>query len=384
MASGCVTKLLLVWACLAVLPKFVLCYYSDFGFLGADNICLKHPKVTLNIPENSKPVPPPEQYSNGFYHIGSIGNGLFFITDGLDISLVLVGPDGIIAFDAPPTIGGNAANPNASVSYVDVVLSVPGVKKKDKIIAVVYSHAHLDHMGGAKSITDKFPAAKIVAHKRALQDMQTRKMEDPFQINGEVSRPPLPNVVFTKKLELSVGKKAYQKVYLYDAGNPHSQGGDIYIWFPGQETLMIVDVIFPGNSPFNLLAQTGDFPRYVALVKEVLQLFPFKTFVGGHLNRIGTRKDVSDTVAYINDIQLNAIKALKDPRPFAIFSKTRNALGAAHIYLDQACCLCAILTLDPATTPSKRDWISTLAAADINTITHCYAAIQAYRIDPGF
>jgi glyoxylase-like metal-dependent hydrolase (beta-lactamase superfamily II) len=86
---------------------------------------------------------------------------------------------------------------------------------------------------------------------------------------------------------------------------PIHQPGNIFIYAPGQKTLMLVDVIFPGWSPFNDLALAKDVPRFVAAHEKILT-FDFTTFVGGHLNRLGTRADVEESQRYTLDIKANA------------------------------------------------------------------------------
>ncbi len=147
---------------------------------------------------------------------------------------------------------------------------------------------------------------------------------------------------------------------------------------------MLVDVIFPGWSPFSDLALAEDVPKFFE-AHDLALSFDFDTFVGGHLNRLGGRQDVALAQQYIEDLRANATAALSDPALFQIFGiAPQNSLGAFAIYLDQVACRCANLTLNPATTPSGNSWLGLLGAADINTVGHCWQVAESLRIDPSF
>ena len=84
------------------------------------------------IPETAKGPAIP---SKG-YLVEEIRDGIFWITDGAYNTMFLVTDEGVIAVDAPPTIGKN---------YLKAISEVT-----DKPIThVIYSHAHIDHIGAA-------------------------------------------------------------------------------------------------------------------------------------------------------------------------------------------------------------------------------------------
>ena len=68
------------------------------------------------------------------YLVEEIGDQLFSVSDGLYQMMFLVTDDGVIAVDAPPTLGANVARAIASVSSLPVT-------------DAVYSHHHADHVG---------------------------------------------------------------------------------------------------------------------------------------------------------------------------------------------------------------------------------------------
>jgi glyoxylase-like metal-dependent hydrolase (beta-lactamase superfamily II) len=358
-------------------------YRTDHGFLPpGTSTCDVHVPVTLSVPPNAAPIPDPfqGQYSGGFYHVEEINHGLFYMTDGVYQAMFLVSDGGIILVDAPPSIGVNQQDPQRSVSLLDIIYSIPETRRRD-IKKLIYSHSHLDHIGAASVIKDAFPNVEIIAHEET-KELITRGTGtvEPFLAGAGSIPPPLPETIFRDQATVMLGSQGLELSY---QGAIH-QPGNIFIYAPKQRVLMLVDVIFPGWSPFSDLAVATDVPLFVAAHDKALA-FEFDAFIGGHLNHLGTRADVEESRRYIQDIKANAITALFDPSLFAIFSIVpANSLGAFAIYLDQVACECANLTLNAATTPSGTDWRGRFGAADINTVGHCWRMAEALRIDPAF
>jgi len=362
---------------------YAYAYRTDHGFLPAEaNVCAAHVPVTLAVPLNSQPIPDGSngEFSHGFYHIEELGDGLFYVTDGVYQSMFLVSDDGIIVVDAPPSIGLNQANPSASLTLVDVIHSIPEAQGKP-IMKLIYSHSHMDHIGAASLIQDRYPKVEIIAHRLTNLALKEGSNELEGLLPGAGrSPPPLANKVFSSNKKVNLGKLRLQLSYKGAAHEP----GNIFIYAPKQKVLMLVDVMFPGWSPFSNLALAKEVPAYIRAHDQVLS-YEFNVFIGGHFNRLGTREDIVEAKQYIMDIKTNALAALKNPALFQIFSIfPNNALGAFAIYLDQMACDCANRTLDPGQTPSEVDWRSRLANTDINTVGHCWVMGESMRIDSTF
>src|SRR4029077_19744309 len=90
--------------------------------------------------------------------------------------------------------------------------------------------------------------------------------------------------------------------------------GNIYIYAPAQQTLMVIDIIFPGWMPWRRFAVAHDVPGYFAQVEEIRKL-PFKTIVGGHVQRTGTHADVELQSAFLADVKAADGKALAATKP---------------------------------------------------------------------
>ncbi len=70
------------------------------------------------------------------YLVQEIKDGLFWVTDGAYQVMFLVTGSGVIAVDAPPSIGKN---------YLKAIAEVT----KEPVTHVIYSHTHKDHIGAA-------------------------------------------------------------------------------------------------------------------------------------------------------------------------------------------------------------------------------------------
>src|SRR5579871_3601930 len=80
------------------------------------------------------------------YHVGRIERNLFWVTDGTYQSAFLLTDEGVVLFDAPPTIGHNLRR------AVDEMAEAEGVS--NKVTHLVYSHHHADHAGAANLFGD--------------------------------------------------------------------------------------------------------------------------------------------------------------------------------------------------------------------------------------
>jgi hypothetical protein len=81
------------------------------------------------------------------YYVGRVERNLYWVTDGVYQSAFLITPDGVVLFDAPPSIGGNLR------CAVDQIAAANGVT--NTVTHLVYSHHHADHAGAAFGGTSK-------------------------------------------------------------------------------------------------------------------------------------------------------------------------------------------------------------------------------------
>src|SRR5712675_1995332 len=75
------------------------------------------------------------------YHVGRVERNLYWVTDGTYQAAFLTTTDGVVLFDAPPTIGNNLQR------AIDQIASANGVS--NQVTSLVHSHHHADHAGAA-------------------------------------------------------------------------------------------------------------------------------------------------------------------------------------------------------------------------------------------
>jgi glyoxylase-like metal-dependent hydrolase (beta-lactamase superfamily II) len=95
------------------------------------------------------PIPPsalgPALNDQGYY-VGRVERNLYWVTDGVYQSAFLTTADGVVLFDAPPSIGQNLRR------AVDEIAAASGVS--NKVTHLVYSHHHADHGAGSSLFGD--------------------------------------------------------------------------------------------------------------------------------------------------------------------------------------------------------------------------------------
>src|SRR5258706_1989427 len=164
---------------------------------------------------------------------------LYWVTDGVYQSAFLTTPDGVVLFDAPPSIGGNLRR------AVDEIAAANGVT--NRVTHLVYSHHHADH-AGASSLFDGDVAR--IGHE------ETKRL---LERDGDPARP-APEITFADTYTLQVGG---ERVELAWHGPNHSPD-NIYIHFPGHDTLMFIDVVNAGWVPIYNLNLSDDVIVYMA------------------------------------------------------------------------------------------------------------------------
>src|SRR5882672_11880809 len=118
------------------------------------------------------------------YHVGRVERNLYAVTGGTYQSAVLATPDGVVLFDAPPTIGHNLRR------AVDEVAAAEGTT--NTVTHLVYSHHHADHAGAANLFGDGVVRIGHVETRRLL-------------LRDDDATRPAPEVTFADQYTLQVG-----------------------------------------------------------------------------------------------------------------------------------------------------------------------------------
>ncbi|MCC2647671.1 MAG: blaB1 [Nitrososphaeraceae archaeon] len=302
------------------------------------------------IPETAKgPTIPSEKG----YLVQEIGEELYSVSDGSYNTMFMVTDEGVIAIDAPPTLGAN---------YLKAIAEVT-----DKPIThVIYSHAHLDHIGSAGVFPDN---ATFIAQQETANELQRA-----MSVTANTSMvPPVPTVTFPENMTLQLGNQTLQLDY---HGINHLPG-NIFIYAPKQKVLMLVDVIFPGWIPFAYLAIAKDTAGFIQAHDIALNNYDFDTIVAGHLTRLGTREDVEVQREFVSDLE----KAAANANQNVSFSDIANQIGSFDnpwlifsTYIDTINKQCEDEMLPK--------WQSRLGAAEIFMSTHCFTMTEFGRVDP--
>ena len=309
----------------------------------------KNSTTTVQLPDAAKgPAIPAKGYL-----VQEIRDHLYWVTDGSYNAMFLVTDKGVVAVDAPPSIGKN---------YLKAIAEVT-----DKPVTyVIYSHAHLDHIGAAGI----FPKnATFIAQQETAAELQRAKS---VARNASMV-PSIPTVTFSKNYTLQIGNQTLKLDYY---GVNHLPG-NIFIYAPKQKVLMLVDIIFPGWIPFPYLAIAKDTAGFIKAHDIALNNYDFDTIVAGHLTRLGTRNDVVIQKEFVSDLEKAAATANQE----VLFSKIASQVGSFDnpwlifsTYIDAINKQC-----EDGMLPK---WQSRLGGAEIFMSTHCFTMSESGRVDP--
>lgn len=280
------------------------------------------------------------------YHVGSYGDGAYWVTDGLYNSIFVVSTEGVIVIDAPG-------------SYADKLLGAIREVTDKPVRYFIYSHHHRDHTGGSGMFGDD-----VIRVGHELTANELRRKSDPNR--------PVPTITFSDAYTVELGD---QQVELSYPGLQHSPGNS-FVYLPKQKVLMLVDVLYPGWVPFKDFAVAASVPGFFHAFDQAEE-YDFTYFQGGHVDRPGTRQDFESTHQYVIDIQANARKAMQITNAPLSVTGNENPIKEPYIpfntYLEAASEVCAQITLEK--------WRHQLKAGDLYTKGHCWTTILDLTID---
>jgi glyoxylase-like metal-dependent hydrolase (beta-lactamase superfamily II) len=314
---------------------------------------LADPAFADTLPDYA-PIPPsalgPAVNELGYY-VGRVEKNLYWVTDSTYQAAFLTTREGVVLFDAPPSIGHNLQR------AIDQIASANGVS--NKVTHIVYSHHHADHLGASALFGRDVVRVGHIETKRLLA-----RDNDPAR--------PVPDLTFETHHRLQVGG---ERIDLAWHGTNHTPDNS-YIHFPDHDTLMLVDVLLPGWVPFDTFNINEDVPGSIAAPAKAMA-YPWKHYIGGHMGRLGTRDDMVVYQQYVTDLidgVKNALAAV-DPTPF--FAKYgNNSWAAVKTYQDAQ--------VDYASAPVIQKYTGVLAAADVYTASTAFLILESIRLDLGF
>jgi glyoxylase-like metal-dependent hydrolase (beta-lactamase superfamily II) len=285
------------------------------------------------------------------YYVGQVERNLYWVTDGDYNSAFMTTKDGVVVFDAPPSIGHNIRR------AVDEVAAATGASTE--ITHLIYTHHHSDHAG-----------ASVIFGKDVVRigHEETRRL----LLRDNDPNKPAPEETFQDRRTLEIGG---ERIELAWRGSNHTPD-NTYIHFPDHDTLMLVDIVSPGWVPFYSVNLSEDLPGWMDAPTKMLD-YPWKTLIGGHMGKLGTRDDVKLHQEYVADMAASAKAALGsvDPTPF-FTDFGGNNWAAVRGYLDAV--------TDEAAGPIIEKYRDRLGAADVFTASNTFAILESIRLDLGY
>jgi glyoxylase-like metal-dependent hydrolase (beta-lactamase superfamily II) len=305
---------------------------------GTGSTAGQHGAGWLPVPSSSLGPVIPERG----YLVKEIRDGLYWVTEGMYQCAFMVTGQGVIAIDAPPSIGDRVTKAIRSVT-------------DEPVTHVVYSHSHGDHIG----TTDQFPDDALrIGHAETKRWLD--RLRDP-------RRKP-PDIVFDDSYTLEVGSQTLQLDY---RGGNHALG-NIFIHAPRQRALMIVDVFYPGWVPFAGLGLCRDIPGFVDHHDYALE-YDFDTLISGHLTRLGRRGDVETQREYVTDLRREALRALAEVDQLPSWQYVHNVYGMFTNHFNRIASQVAEELLPK--------WKGRLAGVDFFLHNHSFIMLEALRVD---
>jgi glyoxylase-like metal-dependent hydrolase (beta-lactamase superfamily II) len=278
------------------------------------------------------------------YAVSEIGGGLYWVTDGGYNTMFAVTADGVIACDAPPSLGMNYPKAIAEVT-------------SKRVTHLIYSHEHIDHIAGAGF----FPKDIEIIANRHTADLLAGRAD---------ARRPLPTRIFDDVYTLSVGGQTLELSY---RGINHCLD-NTFIYAPRQRVLMLIDVIYPGWMPYKNLGVAIDVPGFVEAHRQALK-FDFETLVAGHVSRLGTRADVEMQLAFLKDLS-DACERAYAELSFPAFLTGHSGKGVSwDLHNDYEAAL-----IDRVAADVRPHWRERLQGFDTYFRDNCWAMLESFVV----
>jgi len=285
------------------------------------------------------------------YYVGRVERNLYWVTDGVYQSAFLTTSDGVVLFDAPPSIGHNLQR------AIDEIAQANGVS--NKVAYLVHTHHHADH-GGASSLfgTDVVRIGHEETRRLLLRD------DDPAR--------PAPEETFTDRRTFEIGGERFELAW----HGPNHTPDNSLVHFPDHDALMMVDIVNSGWVPVYVVNLSDDIPGYLGMPAAALS-YEWKTLISGHLGRLGTRDDLTLHQQYMDDLEASARHALDtvDPTPYFV-------AGGANVWVGVKGYLNAVG--EAAAAPVIEKYTGVLAAADVFTPDVAFWLMESIRLNHGY
>jgi glyoxylase-like metal-dependent hydrolase (beta-lactamase superfamily II) len=278
--------------------------------------------------------------------------GVYMITEGVYESVFVTTGKGVVLFDAPPSLAQHISEAVAETTH-------------EPVVELVYSHMHLDHIGGAGIVLQQHPGIKILAEEGTADFL--REMQDPHR--------PVPTQVFQDHYTLKLGSlTANMKV-----GHWHTPEGDLLITIPDKRVVIAIDAFSAGATPFMHFDLTMDMHRYLKFFDQ-LESMDYDLIVPGHHGTPATKQDVETAKSYVTDV-VNTMARILQENHHALIEQavqkygSENKWAIASVLIDSEVNECV-----PEITAR---WVNKLEGVDIWAASHCRMALVYDEWDVG-
>jgi glyoxylase-like metal-dependent hydrolase (beta-lactamase superfamily II) len=279
-------------------------------------------------------------------------SAIYMITDGAYESVFVSTGKGVVLFDAPPSFAQHISQAVAETT-------------SEPIVELVYSHVHVDHIGGAGLILDQHPKIEILAEDGTTDFL--REMNDPHR--------PVPTRSFKDHYMLKVGTLTADM----QVGHWHTPEGDLLITIPERKVVIAIDAFSAGATPFMGLDLTMNMHHYIKFFDQ-LEAMDFDVIVPGHHNTPATHADVRIAKSYVTDVY-NTMGQILGEDHQALKARavekygSENSWAVASVLMDSEVNQCANEIVGR--------WISKLEGVDIWAASHCRTALVYAEWDVG-
>jgi len=285
------------------------------------------------------------------YAVKLLKPDVYMITEGAYESMFVTTGKGVVLFDAPPSFARHISQAVAETS-------------KEPIVMLVYSHMHVDHIGGAGLILKEHPGIEILAEHGTTDFL--RDMQDPAR--------PVPTKTFRDRYTLEIGSLTANMTL----GHWHSPEGDLLILIPDKKLVMAVDAFSAGATPFMGLDLTQNMHEYLKFLDQ-LQAMDFDVMVPGHHSSPATKEDLAIARSYVADVYQTVTRILREDH---------SALKARAVrkYHDNTWAVASVLihdAIDECAREVTGRWAAKLEGVDIWAPSHCHTALVYSEWDVG-
>jgi glyoxylase-like metal-dependent hydrolase (beta-lactamase superfamily II) len=231
-------------------------------------------------------------------------------------------------------------------------------------VELVYSHIHVDHIGGAGAILKQTPKLQILAEDGTAEFL--RELQDPNR--------PVPTRTFKDRYTLKLRSlTADMKV-----GRWHCPEGDLLITIPDKKVVIAMDAFSAGATPFMGFDLTMNMHDYFKFFEE-LQATDFDVIVSGHHSTHATREDLQIAKDYVTDV-CNTVTRMRGEDHQALI------VQAVKKYGDNKWAVSAVLIdneVDQCANEIRGRWTPKLDGVDIWAASHCRTALVYSAWDVG-